>query len=95
MLDQTLQEHNRLLERGFKPLRVSVNLSIMQFYREDFVENISKIIEKHKVKPEYIEVEITESMLAKNLTETVDKLLMIKKLGIKIAVDDFEKGIHL
>lgn len=92
VLDQTLQEHNRLLERGFKPLRVSVNLSIMQFYREDFVENISKIIEKHKVKPEYIEVEITESMLAKNLTETVDKLLMIKKLGIKIAVDDFGKG---
>ncbi len=92
VLDQALIEHNRLITNGFPPIRVSVNLSTVQFRRDDFVQNVAYLIRKHGVDPKYVELEITESMLAKNFADTIDKLHQLKELGIKIAVDDFGKG---
>ena len=92
VLDQALLEHNRLIANGFPPLRVSVNLSIVQFRRDDFVYYVKKLIEKHRVDPKYIELEITESMLSQNFDDTIDKLHQLKKSGLNIAVDDFGKG---
>ena len=92
VLEQALLEHNRLIANGFPPLRVSVNLSIVQFRREDFVDNVIKLIKKHRVDPKYIELEITESMLSQNFDDTIDKLHQLKKSGLNIAVDDFGKG---
>ena len=92
VLDQALIEHNRLIANGFPPIRVSVNLSTVQFRKDDFVQNVANLIRKHDVNPKYVELEITESMLAKNFADTIDKLHQLKELGIKIAVDDFGKG---
>jgi EAL domain-containing protein (putative c-di-GMP-specific phosphodiesterase class I) len=92
VLDQALMEHNHLIANGFPPIRVSVNLSTVQFRRDDFVQNVADIIQKHGVDPKYVELEITESMLAKNFADTIDKLHQLKALGVKIAVDDFGKG---
>jgi EAL domain-containing protein (putative c-di-GMP-specific phosphodiesterase class I) len=64
----------------------------VQFRREDFLDNVTKLIEKHRVDPKYIELEITESMLSQNFADTIDKLHQLKKSGINIAVDDFGKG---
>jgi diguanylate cyclase (GGDEF)-like protein len=92
VLEQALQEHNRLAAKGFPSLRVSVNLSVVQFRNENIVSDISKRIEKSRVNPKYIELEITESMFSKNPVEVLKKLHELKKLGISIAIDDFGRG---
>ncbi len=92
VLKQALREHNRLVEKGFSPLRFSINLSVVQFRKKDFILDISKLIVESKVDPKYIELEITESMLSENPAEVIEKLYQLKELGISIAIDDFGKG---
>jgi diguanylate cyclase (GGDEF)-like protein len=92
VLEQALKEHNRLVAKGFPPLRFSINLSIAQFRKENFVNNILKLIKKHKVDPKYVELEVTESLLSQNFADTIAKLAELKKAGINIAIDDFGKG---
>ncbi|MGI6689415.1 MAG: EAL domain-containing protein [Christensenellales bacterium] len=92
VLEQALQTHNMLIAKGFPPLRVSVNLSVVQFQEEDFIRDVRKIIRESGVNPQYIELEITESLFSKNPEEAIEKLHQLKELGVHIAIDDFGKG---
>ncbi|MGI6738843.1 MAG: EAL domain-containing protein [Christensenellales bacterium] len=92
VLKQTLKEHNRLISKGFPPIRVSVNLSVVQFQNEDLILDFTKIIKENNVNPKYIELEITESFFFKNPKEIIEKLYEFKELGVNIAIDDFGKG---
>jgi len=92
VLEQALLEHNRLIAKGFPPLRFSVNLSVVQFEGEDFISDVAKIIKESRVDPKYIELEITESLLSENLMDIVKKLSKLKEIGISLAIDDFGKG---
>jgi diguanylate cyclase (GGDEF)-like protein len=92
VLEQTLLEHKRLIAKGFPPLRVSVNLSVVQFEREDFTLDFAKIIEGSQVDPKYIEMEITESLFSKDPDDVLKKIYELKGLGVHIVIDDFGKG---
>jgi EAL domain-containing protein (putative c-di-GMP-specific phosphodiesterase class I) len=92
VLEQALQEHNRLIAKGFPPLRFSINLSIVQFQAEDFIVDFTDIIEKSGVEPQYIELEITESLYSENPRVTLDAIYKLKELGVSIAIDDFGRG---
>ena len=92
VLEQTLQEHKKLIAKGFPPLRVSVNLSVVQFQREEFISDFTKIIDKSGVDPKYIELEITESLFSKDPEDVLKKIYKLKELGVSIAIDDFGKG---
>jgi len=92
VLEQTLLEHKRLIAKGFPPLRVSVNLSVVQFEGEDFISDFAKIIEESQVDPKYIELEITESLFSKDPEDVLKKIDELKELGVHIAIDDFGKG---
>ncbi|MEC1722074.1 bifunctional diguanylate cyclase/phosphodiesterase [Schinkia azotoformans] len=78
-------------DRGIPPLRVSVNLSIRQFYQQNLVDSIKDILEETGLPAEYLELEITESMMM-NIEHTKKTLDDLKELGIRIAVDDFGTG---
>ncbi|MBP3603611.1 MAG: EAL domain-containing protein [Lachnospiraceae bacterium] len=71
---------------------LSLNISAIQYKRQEFVTSILSIIEKYKVKPEEIELEITESVLIDNFREVVEKLHILREHGIRIALDDFGTG---
>ncbi len=92
VLEQTLLEHNRLIAKGFPPLRFSVNLSVVQFEDKDFVPDFAKIIKESQVDPKYIEMEITESLFSKDPEDVLKKIYELKGLGVHIAIDDFGKG---
>jgi diguanylate cyclase (GGDEF)-like protein len=92
VLEQALQEHNRLIAKGYPPLRVSVNLSVVQFQREEFIPDFAKIIEESGADPKYIELEITESLFSKDPEDVLAKIYKLKELGVRIAIDDFGKG---
>ena len=79
-------------KKGFSPLRFSINLSVVQFRKKEFVPDFKKIIEESGVNPNCIELEITESLLAENPADVIEKLYQLKELGVKIAIDDFGRG---
>jgi EAL domain-containing protein (putative c-di-GMP-specific phosphodiesterase class I) len=77
--------------RGLPPLRISVNLSIRQFYQQNLVDTIKEILEDTGLPAEYLELELTESMMM-NIEHTKKTLDDLKELGIQIAIDDFGTG---
>jgi len=79
-------------DAGFKPIYVSVNLSAVQLIQEDFIDMVSGILSETGLSPEYLELEITESVAVKNHEYITSILEKLKKMGIRIALDDFGTG---
>ncbi len=74
-----------------KPLKVAVNLSMGQLYQKDFVMKVQQTLLDTGLKPEFLQLEITESMTI-NSRQIIPVLEQIKALGVTIAVDDFGTG---
>lgn len=82
----------KLHKRGYTDLTVSVNISILQLMQANFVDMIKDILKSSDIAPEYLELEITESMLIESFDEIDKKLRALQEMGVKIALDDFGKG---
>ncbi|NEW09490.1 EAL domain-containing protein [Paenibacillus sp. SYP-B3998] len=78
-------------EKGFKPIKVSVNISTRQFSKQNLVGTIKKILLETQLDPQYLELEITESMTM-NVEIAIEILSKLKELGIRICIDDFGTG---
>jgi len=78
--------------RSGADIRVSVNLSPLQFSEANLVNDIIEIVESNEGIPEFIELEITESVLLGHDQDTVDKLHALVRHGFRIAIDDFGTG---
>ncbi|NVN89747.1 MAG: EAL domain-containing protein [Desulfuromonadales bacterium] len=79
-------------EEGLPPVRVAVNLSGQNFVQKNLPERIRAILETSGVRPECIELELTEGVLMKNGEETVATLNDLKAMGLSLAIDDFGTG---
>jgi diguanylate cyclase (GGDEF)-like protein/PAS domain S-box-containing protein len=77
---------------GNSELKMSVNLSARQFQERNLVELIRKVVNKTGIKPEWLELEITESIAMKDLDYTIAVLKELREMGIGIALDDFGTG---
>lgn len=77
---------------GLAPLRISVNISAIDFRQREFVDNLAAILKQTGLPPNQLELEITESVLMQNVDETVDILNRIKAMGVRLALDDFGTG---
>jgi diguanylate cyclase (GGDEF)-like protein/PAS domain S-box-containing protein len=75
-----------------KPLRLSVNLSGRQFDDSLLVNKVEKALRETNFPPEFLELEITESILMENADSARDTLQKLSGLGIKLAIDDFGTG---
>ncbi len=71
---------------------LSINISALQYSKDDFVESLIAVVNKHKMDPTYLELEITESVLIENFKSVSDKLKLLKEHGIRISLDDFGTG---
>lgn len=77
---------------GYPPLKVSVNLSSRQFRQPDFVSTISLILQESGLSPQWLELEITESIAMENVEFAISMLRELKEMGIHISIDDFGIG---
>jgi diguanylate cyclase (GGDEF)-like protein/PAS domain S-box-containing protein len=73
-------------------VRVAVNVSARQFRRDDFVQVVAGAINLHKIDPESLELELTESALIDDRARALRVIEDLKRLGVQIAVDDFGTG---
>lgn len=79
-------------QEGIADLRVSVNLSTCQLQQAKLAETIDRILYATNLDVAYLELEITESLLAKDMEEAIAILKQLKRRGISIALDDFGTG---
>ncbi len=79
-------------EAGLRPIRVSVNLSAHQFHKHDIVQTVSRVLEESGLDPDYLELELTESILMGNTEAAIEALEALGAMGIQIAIDDFGTG---
>ncbi|MDQ0192058.1 sensor domain-containing protein [Paenibacillus wynnii] len=70
---------------------LSINLSMRQFYDKNLILTIMRILEETGVKPHYLELEITESIMER-ADESILILFQLKELGFIISIDDFGTG---
>ena len=75
-----------------KPLKVAVNISPVQFHHGDLPNLVHTILLETGLKPDRLELEITEGVLIDDFARAVSVLRKLKALGIHIALDDFGSG---
>ena len=79
-------------EQGLPPLRIAVNLSPRQFQQRNLAERIRTLIDQPDFLPEYLELEITESMVMQHVDRAIAMLEELRGLGVRLAIDDFGTG---
>ena len=77
---------------GLPPLKLAVNLSVAQFRQKNLIRNIKRILYETGLDPQFIELELTESMLMENVDASIAQLNELKNLGISLSIDDFGTG---
>ncbi|OQY16149.1 MAG: hypothetical protein B6I36_10865, partial [Desulfobacteraceae bacterium 4572_35.1] len=80
------------LDAGNPPLTLAVNLSVVQFYQDDIVQNIADILVETGFPTKMLELEVTESLLMHKEQQTIARLQELHQLGIALAMDDFGTG---
>ena len=80
------------LELGYNPGKVAVNLSERQFGNNKLLDTIERALNEVDIPADYIEFEITESLMMNDSDLTINTLKQIKEMGIDIAMDDFGTG---
>ncbi|MEK3978268.1 EAL domain-containing protein [Psychrobacillus sp. FSL K6-2836] len=78
-------------EKGYRPVRIAVNISPKQFIQDNFAMKIHEKIQKYNISPSSLEVEITESAMT-DMQDTFTTLKELKDIGVFISIDDFGTG---
>lgn len=71
---------------------LSVNISPLHLKQPSFISELSTLLCAYDIKPESIELEITEGIMIDNMDETIAKLMRLKEMGFRISLDDFGTG---
>ena len=79
-------------KQGYPPLYLSVNISAQQLEEDNFIADVITILQQTGFDPHWLKIELTESVLVKNITVTLEKFKKLQSLGIAIAIDDFGTG---
>ena len=79
-------------KQGKPPVLMAVNVSMQQFTQPDFVEIVQEALNDTGLDPQYLELEVTEGVVMRNVEHVAKQLTELRSLGVKIALDDFGTG---
>lgn len=91
VLNQAAKDLRKMHDQ-YGPMRMAVNLSARQFERNGLVEVVVRAAEANGIGCEFLELEITESLLMKDVSRTVGILSTLQEAGVRFAIDDFGTG---
>ncbi len=92
VLREACRQNMEWQSKGFPPVRVAVNVSAIQFTETDFAESVQEALEETGLDPQWLEVEVTETAIVKDLDKACTDLRKIKNLGVTTTLDDFGSG---
>ena len=92
VIEQACRQTRAWHDAGYEGLRVSVNISARQFNQPALADSIADACQRANLQPEFLTVELTESLVMEDLDRTASLLQEIKNIGVAIAIDDFGTG---
>ncbi|MFM2055748.1 MAG: hypothetical protein RLY71_133 [Pseudomonadota bacterium] len=90
-LRRAAQDHRRWQQQGLEAPRIAVNVSAAQLYRPDFVASITEALQGDAISAG-VDVEITESQIMQDVGASVEKLHLLRDMGVNLSIDDFGTG---
>jgi len=92
VLENACRQNVEWQREGFPPLTMAVNLSARQFLDDGLLDDIKNALRETRMDPALLEVEITESMIMRDMERTIQILKDLKLMGVRVAIDDFGTG---
>lgn len=89
---EAIKQMAKWKEKGYPPKLVSINFSSKQIRDTGYISFLKSTLEEYKVDAEYLDIEITESILLNETNYTIEFLYSLRELGVTIALDDFGTG---
>lgn len=75
-----------------RDLQLAANVSARQFHQPNFTEQVRTMLNKFAIKADRLKLEFTESLLFDDIDDTIDKMKILKELGVSFSIDDFGTG---
>ncbi|KEO81774.1 putative bifunctional diguanylate cyclase/phosphodiesterase [Tumebacillus flagellatus] len=92
VLETACRQNKAWQDAGYPPMHVAVNLSGRQFQSPGLVERVMQVLEETGLEPQYLELEITESITMHDVDFSISVLRELSAMGILISIDDFGTG---
>ena len=92
VLEEACRQSVAWQAEGLPPIRVAVNASAVQFSETDFARTVQEILDKTGLEPRFLEIEITETVVLKDLEKACSNLQRLKDMGVTTTLDDFGTG---
>jgi EAL domain-containing protein (putative c-di-GMP-specific phosphodiesterase class I)/GGDEF domain-containing protein/CheY-like chemotaxis protein len=92
VLRQACMQCGEWHKMGFGTLPVSINISPYQFSRVNMCELVERALSEASLPPEYLILEVTESLIIEDIEKTLATMLDLKRMGVRLSLDDFGTG---
>jgi EAL domain-containing protein (putative c-di-GMP-specific phosphodiesterase class I) len=92
VFEQAVQFIRDATKEAGNEVLLSVNVSVRHLMKNNFIEDVKRVISKHNVSPSQIEIEITESIMIDSAEQALQRIDELKQMGMKVAIDDFGTG---
>lgn len=92
VLREACRQAKAWLDQGMHPISVAVNVSGLEFRDRRFIEHLRQVLEETGLDPKLLQLELTESVLMRNVESSSAILRHLKQMGVQLAVDDFGTG---
>jgi diguanylate cyclase (GGDEF)-like protein len=89
VLEQACQQNAAWQRAGLRAVKIAVNVSSLQFERPDFVQVVRDVLTRSGLNPEYLELELTETVFGGQNEELVRRMSALRDLGVHLSIDDF------
>ncbi|MCI6582354.1 MAG: GGDEF and EAL domain-containing protein [Oscillospiraceae bacterium] len=92
VMDEACRQNKLWQNMGLPPIVMSINLTSEDFYQKDVKQFISEKLMETGLSPEWLEIELTESLAMKDIDFAVQQMQELRDIGLKLAMDDFGTG---
>lgn len=92
VLKEACRQRKVWLDAGLGDFYIAVNVSAKQFNRPEFVDTVRQVVAASGLEPHYVELEVTESVVMRDIADVARELGALKAFGVRVAIDDFGTG---
>jgi len=92
VLERACRQLRAWHDAGHDDIGIAVNVSAHQLLRESFADDVAGLLGQYRIRPDALELELTESALMENVDRVLGTLHAIKRLGVRLTLDDFGTG---
>jgi len=92
VLEQAILQAKKWHDMGYESITIAVNLSLAQFNEPALFEKVKTILQRVELLPQYLELELTESIAMNNADAAIQITQQLAELGVQLSIDDFGTG---